>query len=160
LDSYSPERNAVGEMVLRNATLLTDVATLANPAAQAARNLAARFLLGFHAVQDEMATPRSEIDIAYRKSPLCSARHVDSRWAPRQYAGSPPGSGGSPKFVLYSADSTTAAAMLGKFPALVEGAPRQTPDGYMHVVRPDGYVGLTTGADSWDEVDSYLGRLA
>jgi 2-polyprenyl-6-methoxyphenol hydroxylase-like FAD-dependent oxidoreductase len=158
-DSYSPERNAAGEMVLRNATLLTDVATLANPAAQAARNLAARFLLGFHAVRDEMATTMSEIDIAYKNSPLCSGRHAGSRWAPRHYAGSPPGSGGSPKFVLYSADSKTATAMLGKFPALLEGAPRQTPDGSMHVVRPDGYVGLTTGANSWEEVDSYLGRL-
>jgi 2-polyprenyl-6-methoxyphenol hydroxylase-like FAD-dependent oxidoreductase len=62
LDSYSPERNADGEMVLRNATLLTDVATLANPAAQAARNLAARFLPDFHAVRDEMATTMNEID--------------------------------------------------------------------------------------------------
>src|ERR1700683_2079844 len=111
------------------------------------------------AVRDEMATTMSEIDIAYRKSPLCSGRHAGSRWAPRHYAGSPPGSGGSPKFVLYSADSKTVAAMLGKFPALVEGAPRQSPDGSMHVVRPDGYVGLTTGANSWEEVDSYLGRL-
>lgn len=43
LDSYSPERSAVGDMVLRNATALTDVATLTNPAAQAARNLVAPF---------------------------------------------------------------------------------------------------------------------
>ena len=57
LDSYSPERNAVGEMVLRNASRLTDVATLANPAAQAARNLVARFLLGFHAVQNGWSRP-------------------------------------------------------------------------------------------------------
>ena len=34
LDSYGPERNAVGETVLRNATRLTDMATLAHPAAQ------------------------------------------------------------------------------------------------------------------------------
>ncbi len=72
LDSYSPERNAVGEMVLRNATALTDVATLTNPAAQAARNVAARFLLGFHAVRNEMVATMSEIDIAYAKSPLSS----------------------------------------------------------------------------------------
>jgi 2-polyprenyl-6-methoxyphenol hydroxylase-like FAD-dependent oxidoreductase len=159
LDSYSPERNAVGEMVLRNATLLTDVATLANPAAQAARNIAARFLLGFHAVQDEMASTMSEIDIAYRKSALSTGRHAGSRWAPRHYAGAPPGSGDSPKFVLYAADGNKAAALLGKFPALVEAVSRQTPDSYMHVVRPDGYVGLTAGSDDWNEVDSYLDRL-
>ena len=159
LDSYSPERNAVGEMVLRNATLLTDVATLANPAAQAARNIAARFLLGFHAVQDEMASTMSEIDIAYRKSALSTGRHAGSRWAPRHYAGAPPGSGDSPKFVLYAADGNKAAALLGKFPALVEAVSRQTPDSYMHVVRPDGYVGLTSGSDDRNEVDSYLSRL-
>src|SRR6202012_5465759 len=60
LDSYSPERNAVGEMVLRNASRLTDAAPLTNPAAQAARNFVARFLLGFHAVQNEVVTTMSE----------------------------------------------------------------------------------------------------
>jgi hypothetical protein len=160
LDSYSPERNAVGEMVLRNAGLLTDVATLANPAAQAARNLAARFLLGFHAVRNEMATTMSEIDIAYRKSPLCSGRHAGARWAPQHYAGPPPGAGNAPRFVLYAADIERAASLAGKFPALVEGNARPSPDGGMHVVRPDGYVGLTTGADDWNEAERYLSRLA
>ena len=45
LDSYSPERSAVGDMVLRNAARLTDMATLSNPVAQGFRNLALRFML-------------------------------------------------------------------------------------------------------------------
>ena len=61
-------------MVLRNAARLTDMATLSNPAAQAARNLALRFLLGFHAVRDRMATQMSEIEIAYAGSPLSAVR--------------------------------------------------------------------------------------
>ena len=56
LDSYSAERNAVGDMVLRNAERLTDMATLANPASQAARNLALRILLGLHIVDKSMAS--------------------------------------------------------------------------------------------------------
>src|SRR6202171_4583727 len=89
LDSYSPERNAVGEMVLRNASRLTDAATLTNPAAQAAANFGAGFLLGFHAVQNEVVTTMSEIDIAYSKSPLSVGRHSGARWAPQNYAGPP-----------------------------------------------------------------------
>ena len=34
--------------------------------------------------------------------------------------------------------------------------PRLSPDGHTYVVRPDGYVRLTTGADNWDEVEQYL----
>jgi 2-polyprenyl-6-methoxyphenol hydroxylase-like FAD-dependent oxidoreductase len=159
LDSYSPERNAVGEMVLRNAGRLTDVATLTNPAAQAARNLVARFLLGFHAVQNEMVTTMSEIDIAYGKSPLSSGRHAGARWAPQHYAGRPPGTGASPRFVLYSTDIQKAAPLAAKFPTLLENTPRQPTDDAMYVVRPDGYVGLCTGAGDWSAVESYLNQL-
>jgi len=42
LDSYSPERTAVGGMVLRNATRLTDMATLTHPAAQSRHAFRAR----------------------------------------------------------------------------------------------------------------------
>ena len=61
LDSYSPERSAVGDMVLANVTRFTDMATLKNPVAQAARNLAIRVALGFHYVRERMATQASEI---------------------------------------------------------------------------------------------------
>ncbi len=70
LDSYSPERSAVGEIVLRNATRLTDMATLSHPAAQAVRNLALRFLLGLHTVQNRVTATMTEIDIAYGGSSL------------------------------------------------------------------------------------------
>lgn len=160
LDSYSPERSTVGDMVLRNATALTDVATLTNPAAQAARNLVARLLLGFQPVRHEMAATMSEVDIAYRKSPLSSGRHGGARWDPKHYAGPPPGAGPSPRFVLYATDAAKAAAITGKFATLVEAAPRPSPDRDMHLVRPDGYVGLTAGADGWDKVERYLQALA
>jgi hypothetical protein len=159
LDSYSPERSAVGDMVLRNATALTDVATLTNPAAQVARNLAARFLLGFHAVRHEMAATMSEIDIAYRKSSLSSGRHAGARWEPKYYAGAAPGAGRLPRFILYARDLEKAAPLTQQFPRLLESAPRPSPDDHTYVVRPDAYVGLTAGPGDWGEVERYLQDL-
>ena len=96
LDSYSPERTAVGDMVLRNASRLTDVGTLSHPAAQAARNVAVRFVLGLHTVQEKMAATMSEIEIAYAGSILSSGRHAGERLAPAHYDGAPPGAGRDP----------------------------------------------------------------
>lgn len=161
LDSYSPERSAVGDMVLRNAGRLTDVATLAHPAAQAARNLVLRVLLGFHAVRDKMATTMSEIEIAYANSPLSRGKDAGARWAPEHYDGPPPGAGREPRFVLYAADVEKRAVLAARFPALLEPEPRQQPDGQrMLIVRPDGYIGLSAGEGAWREAESYLQQLA
>ena len=160
LDSYSPERNAVGNMVLRNATLMTDVGTLTNPAAQAARNIVARFMLGFHAVRNEIVATMSEIEIAYAKSPLSSGTHAGARWNPQYYAGPPPGAGHSPRFIIYAPEPQQADALAKKFPKLVEGEARLSPDKNMYVVRPDGYVGLTVGVKDWDKAERYLQALA
>ncbi len=161
LDSYSPERSAVGDMVLRNAGRLTDMATLANPAAQAARNLALRFLLGFHAVRDRMATTMSEIEIAYAGSPLSVGPGAGARFEPEAYGGKPPGAGGAPRFVLYAADAERGAALTARYPGLLEPAPRSPPDASgLLVVRPDGYVGLSAAGGAWDEAERYLQALA
>ena len=161
LASYSPERSAVGDMVLRNAGRFTDMATLSNPAAQAARNLALRFLLGLHAVRDRMATQLSEIEIAYADSPLSSGPGSGARWEPDAYGGAPPGAGGEPRFLLYASDAVRGARLTERFPRLLEPAPRTPPRGSgLLVVRPDGYVGLSAGEGAWDEAERYLGALA
>ena len=161
LDSYTPERSAVGDMVLRNATRLTDMATLAHPAAQAARNLALRFMLGFHAVQDRMAATMSEVEIAYAKSPLSIGRHAGGRLSPERYDGPPPGSGTMPRFVLFTTDSEEGAALAARFPGVLDPNPRTPPDVQsLLIVRPDGYVGLSAAGDDWAEAERYLHRLA
>ena len=160
LDSYSPERSAVGDMVLRNATRLTDMVTLSHPAAQAARNLALRFLLGFHALRDRMATAMSEIEIAYPDSPLSRGHHAGARLAPEDYDGFPPSSGSTPLFALFADDLETAAGLAARFPGLVESPPRQPPDpGSLLIVRPDCYIGLAAKAGAWDEVGHYLDQF-
>ncbi|AWN37725.1 FAD-dependent monooxygenase [Methylobacterium radiodurans] len=160
LDSYSPERSAVGDLVLRNAGRLTDMATLTNPAAQAARNLALRVLLGFHAVRDRMATQMSEIEIAYAGSPLSKGREAGSRWDPESYEGMPPGAGGEPRFVLYAADAARGSALTGRFPDLLEPRLRSPPDASgLFIIRPDGYVGLSADEADWDDAERYLRLL-
>ena len=161
LDSYTPERSAVGDMVLRNATRMTDMGTLAHPAAQAARNFAMHVMLGFHAVREGMATTMSEVGIGYPKSPLSVGRHAGERLAPAQYGGSPPGSGDAPRFAVFTADPGRAETLATRFPGLLDPAPRPPPDARsMLLVRPDGYVGLAAAADDWDAADDYLRRVA
>ena len=160
LDSYSPERSAVGDMVLRNATRLTQFATLANPAAQAARNFALRVALGLHAVEKGVATTMSEIDIAYGASPLSVGRNAGARLAPEKYDGTPPGAGDMPRFVLHAADAAKAATVAAQFPDIVEAAPRRPPASReLLLVRPDGYVGLVAGEDKWADAEAYLARV-
>jgi 2-polyprenyl-6-methoxyphenol hydroxylase-like FAD-dependent oxidoreductase len=168
LDSYSPERNAVGEMVLRNATRMTDMATLRDPAAQAIRNLALRFVFGFHGVRDKIALTMTETEIAYEDSPLSTkARHAGSavaagaRLDTRSYDGPPPGAGPIPRFVLFAADRQKAALLAARYPGLLEATPRMPTDPKLIlIVRPDCYIGLSAGEADWEDAEAYLARLA
>ena len=159
LDSYGPERDAVGATVLRNATRLTAVGTLANPVAQAARNMAVRVLFGFPAVREGMATTMSETAIGYPDSPLSQGEGAGRRWAPEHHDGPAPGAGDAPRFVLYGADAARGAALLAAFPDVVEPRLRRPPAGPpLVLVRPDGYVGFTGGPEAWPEAAAYLER--
>ena len=157
LDSYTPERSAVGDLVLRNAGRMTDMATLANPAAQRLRNAALHVLLGFHAVQDRMAAAMSETDIAYPRSPLSHGRRAGMRFGPDAYAGPPPGIGREPRFVLFTDDRDEGRALSARHPALLEAEPRVSPDpNSLLLVRPDGYVGFAGPRGDWDGAQAYL----
>lgn len=166
--SYSPERSAVGEMVLRNAGRMTEMATLTHPAAQGMRNLVLRFALGLGPVRDRMALQMSEIDIAYGASPLSRAiAHgghglaAGARLPPDAYAGTPPGSGDRPRFVLYTPGATDGDDLIGRFPDLLEPQARPTPEAeLLLIVRPDGYIGFCGRACDGAEAIAYLGGLA
>ena len=160
LDSYSPERSGVGEKVLRSAVRMTDVATLNNPIAQSARNIALHLLFGFHTMQEVVPATLSEVEISYPDSPLSTGSDAGKRWAPKDYDGPPPGVGGEPRFVLYTADKEKGAALAARFPKLLEPEPRSpvNPESLL-IVRPDGYVGFAAKSRAWEEAENYLEPL-
>lgn len=160
LESYSPERSKVGDMVLRNASLMTDMGTLSNPAALAVRNLVLRLMLGLHAVQDRMAATMSETEIGYTGGPLSEGRHAGRRLNPKHYNGTVPGVGTVPRWVLYTANSAEGDAMAQRFPTLLEPTSREPEHpGELLIVRPDAYVGLSAGQDHWHAAERYLETL-
>ncbi len=79
LDSYSIERSAVGEMVLRNATRLTKVATLRNPIGQFFRNRIVQMVGHLSAFRRTFARDLTEMSIHYPNSPLNG--QTDGNWA-------------------------------------------------------------------------------
>jgi 2-polyprenyl-6-methoxyphenol hydroxylase-like FAD-dependent oxidoreductase len=162
LDSYSPERTAVGDRVLRNAGRLTEVATLRNPMLQGIRNTVARFATGFPFVQHKMANQLTEMDIGYPESPL-TVRDGDAgpgpkageRWPERL----PAGAGGT-KFVAAGPGDVT-AALAAKYPRLVVAANAQGPHAAgLRLIRPDGYVGYAGSAKDPLHAEAYLSTLA
>ena len=74
LSSYTVERSAVGEMVLRNATRLTTIATLRNPVGKFFRNRLVKLLGRLPAFRREFARNLSELAIHYPTSPLNGRR--------------------------------------------------------------------------------------
>ncbi|MEW6269214.1 MAG: FAD-dependent monooxygenase [Thermodesulfobacteriota bacterium] len=70
LDSYSSERSAVGDVVLRNAAAMTRVATLRNPIAQELRRRIVPLLASLDFVRSKMTSTMAELEIDYGASPL------------------------------------------------------------------------------------------
>src|SRR5579884_223717 len=70
LDSYTIERSAVGEMVLRNATRLTRVATMRNPIGQFFRNRLVEVLGHLPWFRRNFVRDLTEMSIHYPNSPL------------------------------------------------------------------------------------------
>src|SRR5262249_9760014 len=70
LDSYSQERGEGGETVLREATLLTWVATLRSPVAQFCRNRVVGLLSWLPSFRTNFVRYLSEMAVHYPRSPL------------------------------------------------------------------------------------------
>jgi len=167
LESYSPERSAVGDEVLKDAARLTTVGTLKNSTLQACRNLVSHFMLGFRAVQQEFADSMTEVTIGYPHSPLngnSGSGHggpKPGQRAPIREGETLVGAGDSPRFALFANDTEAARSLLSKYSALLESSVR-TPfsDQGIWLVRPDGYVAFAGQHDGFSEVDAYLAGLA
>lgn len=75
LSSYSQERSAVGQQVLKNASRFTTLTTLQNPVAIWLRNHIVPILGSFSSLRDKIRDSFFELTINYRDSPL-----TDERW--------------------------------------------------------------------------------
>jgi 2-polyprenyl-6-methoxyphenol hydroxylase-like FAD-dependent oxidoreductase len=166
LDSYSPERSAVGDEVLKQAGRLTAVGTLKNSTLQSIRNLVGHFMFGLSAVQHAFADSMTEVAIGYPNSPL-NAHSANSYGTPRPGERAPiredeaaVGAGGSPRFALFASDTAPSRSLLSKYSELLESSLR-TPyaDQGIWLVRPDGYVAFAGERESFGEVDAYFASL-
>lgn len=161
LDSYSPERSAVGDRVLRNAGRLTEAAVMRNPILQDVRNTIVRFATGFAAIQHKVADQLTEMDIGYPESPLSVTGHhlphgaaVGARWAQPVAAGSQ-----AAKFTAIG-PADDAAALAKKYPGLVVAQPDTAPDHALRLIRPDGYVGFAGTSADLHRAEAYLATIA
>jgi 2-polyprenyl-6-methoxyphenol hydroxylase-like FAD-dependent oxidoreductase len=176
LDSYSPERGAIGEQVLRGAGNMTKVALLRNPILREIRNLAAGALSHVAAVRQHLVDQLTEMDLHYRDSPLT--------FTPHGAAHHPAGGERAPDVPLTTASG--AATRLheilatGKFVVLsVAVAGMKLPEplrsiataietgdasdyeaGHVYLIRPDAYVSMSAPGDNASTIVTALERIA
>ena len=177
LESYSPERSAIGSQVLRNATQMTHVAIMRNPILQQIRNAAAGVAGHIPALRQRLVDQLTELDLNYEKGPLTGSAHgASSRPADGHRA---------PDTLLLPAvegPPTRLHELLrsGRFVALAVGAPplpvpgdlealataaaaepsEDYAGGHHYLIRPDGYVALSTGPDGGDAILAFLRGFA
>ena len=163
LDSYSPERSAVGDEVLKAAGRLTSIGTLKNPAGQTLRNVIAHVMLGVPSVTHAMADTMSEVVVHYAESPL-NGPHLHGGPQPGERirpvdSEKPFGAGSVPLFALCADEATAAETLVDRFGDLVD--PQVRPAlraGTVSLVRPDGYLACSAAEPS--VVDTYLRRFS
>jgi hypothetical protein len=162
LDSYSAERSAVGETVLKTAGRLTTIATLKNHLAQDIRNFIGHIALGLAPVQHTLVNTMSEVSIGYPGSPLngpglAGGPAPGARVVP--VSGQPPvGSGNVPRFALFAPENTAVAGLIQQYNGLLD--PRVRPALHANgiwLVRPDGYVACASTDAA--VIGGYLARL-
>ena len=163
LDSYSLERSAVGDEVVKDTGRLTRVAVLHGEAKQSIRNHLASLLFGLSPIRHLAAKALTELSIGYPKSPLTSSSaHLRGTpaagdRAPIRLNESPVGSGTAPRFALFAEPDDATPQLLALYPNLLEQTLREPfhSDG-LWLVRPDGYIALTAKAADWPSVAAYL----
>jgi hypothetical protein len=164
LDSYSPERSFVGDVVLKNAGRLTAVGTMKNPAMQSLRNMAGHFMFGLAPVRHAFADSMTEVAIGYPHSPLNGpGLHGSSGPKPGErvtpVSGQVPvGSDGEPTFALFAEENEGTADLIAQFKGLLDAQVRAplSKEG-IWLVRPDGYVACSAHEPA--AISTYLGNL-
>jgi 2-polyprenyl-6-methoxyphenol hydroxylase-like FAD-dependent oxidoreductase len=166
LSSYSAERSHIAKVLLEATGKATAIATMRGGVKQYIRNHVASLVFGFAPVTHTMANMLSEITIGYSDSPLnAQTQHAGNGMKPGKRApirqNEPPvGSGNAPRFALFAEPDNLPAGLLQKYSGFLEAALRTpfSPDS-LSLVRPDGYVALSTKGGDWNAVEAYLNQF-
>jgi 2-polyprenyl-6-methoxyphenol hydroxylase-like FAD-dependent oxidoreductase len=176
LDSYSPERSAVGELVLKNAGRMTRMALLHARWLQTLRNAVVSTVGRLPAFQRHLAGDLSELDLHYADSPLngpsigraaglmagdrapdCPLVTLSAR-KKRLFEKLRSG-----RFVLLSGETPPvlpkALDALAQTAQFAGGTEIYRPE-VLYLIRPDGYVAMTAPAAEPEAIIHYLKRLA
>jgi 2-polyprenyl-6-methoxyphenol hydroxylase-like FAD-dependent oxidoreductase len=164
LDSYSAERSAVGDEVLKSAGRLTTIGTLRSPVLQTIRNVVGHAILGLAPAQRAFADNMSELSIGYPHSPLNGTSltqdgpKAGQRLAPVENR-KPVGSGDIPRFALMAAPSPEVSQLLTRFTKVLdpELCSSKGSDGKW-LIRPDGYIACSSTKS--EDIAQYLSDLS
>jgi 2-polyprenyl-6-methoxyphenol hydroxylase-like FAD-dependent oxidoreductase len=166
LSSYSLERSPVAKLILEFTGKATTASIMQGGMKQYIRNHIASLVLGFAPVTHAMSNVLSEITIGYSDSPLNGqTQHAHDglkpgKRAPIRQNEPPVGSGDTPRFVLFAESNDMAAGLMPKYDSLLEATPRAPfSSDSLALVRPDGYVALSTKRGDWHAVEAYLDRF-
>lgn len=164
LDSYSAERSAVGDEVLKSAGRLTTIGTLRSPVLQTIRNIVGHAILGLASAQRAFADNMSELSIGYPHSPLNGASLAHEGPRPGQRMAlvenrKPVGAGNVPRFALMAAPSREVSQLLARFTKVLdpELCSSKESDGKW-LIRPDGYIACSSTKS--EDIAQYLSGLS
>ncbi len=162
LDSYSPERSAIGDQVLRNASQLTHVAVTRNPVLQGIRNAVASVASRIPTLRQRLVDQLAELDLHYAEGGLTAPASLLAPHPANGYRAPDihlpwPRDGFSRlheilragRFAVISAN--TARIDLPPDLARIASAEQVEIDNlyttdHHYLIRPDGYVALTSPA--------------
>jgi 2-polyprenyl-6-methoxyphenol hydroxylase-like FAD-dependent oxidoreductase len=158
LESYSAERSAVGDQVLKGAGQATALAIMRGGVKQAIRNHLAALVFGFAPVKEMAAEFVTELSIGYPKSPMTGKG--GGKRAPIREGEPPVGAGDTPRFVVFGEADGEGREVLAKYSGFVEPHIRKPlAKNELWLVRPDGYVALAVRRGDWAALSEYLGSL-
>jgi 2-polyprenyl-6-methoxyphenol hydroxylase-like FAD-dependent oxidoreductase len=166
LSSYSLERSPIAKLLLEFTGKATAAAIMQGGVKQYIRNHVASLVLGFAPAAHAMTNVLSEITVGYSDSPLnAHTQHAHGgvkpgKRAPIRQNEPPVGSGDTPRFALFAESNDMAAGLLQKYSSFLEATPRAPfSSDSLSLVRPDGYVALSTKSGDWNAVEAYLNRF-
>ena len=170
LDSYSVERSAIGDQVLRSTGRMTRIAMLQNPLLRELRDRVAATLGRLPVIQQRLVDQLTELDVHYLHSPLNAT--------PQGAASHPAAGTRAPdvtlrdgrlhsllrggRFVLLSV-GVSSPDIAADLQQLVSTAVAPQAEGYdvghHFLVRPDGYLATSARGDDVSSVFEALRRL-